>query len=103
MLLGKEASAKTSTACSASTSPNQPTSPTFPKSSLTLSPGNSIPGQDKHWDGKLLPSCSYQRGPPIWKSTGNTSATLAEAQRPIEKWKANCASHFPTAPAAGVL
>jgi hypothetical protein len=103
MLPGKEASAKTSTACFANTSQRQRIYPCFPRNSSTASPGNSIPDQEKHSAGKLPPNCSSQKAPSTSSSTGQPSARFPLHPRAIEKWKANCASHFPTAPATGVL
>jgi hypothetical protein len=44
--------------------------------------------------------CSSQKAPSTSFSTGQTSASLPFhlpfTLRAIEKWKANCASHFPT-------
>jgi transposase, IS30 family len=63
MPLGKEASAKTSTACCANTSQRERICPCFPRTSSMTSPGHSIPDQERHSAGKLLLNCSSQKAP----------------------------------------
>src|SRR5208282_2880448 len=64
---------------------------------------NSIPDRERHSAGKLLRNCSSPKALSILPTTGQISVRapfqLSYPRRAVEKWKANRASHFPTASA----
>ena len=70
-LPGSAASAKTPTACSASTCPRAPTCRCSPRSNSTISHGGSTPGLEKPWDGKRPQNSSSRKEPSTSCNTGH--------------------------------
>src|SRR5258708_27198639 len=69
-LPGSAASAKTPTACCASTCPKAPTCRCSRRSNSTISHGGSTPGPEKLSDGKLQQNSSSPKGPSTSCNTG---------------------------------
>ena len=75
-LRGSAGSAKTPTACSASTCPKEPIYRCSLRSNSTTSHGGSTPAPGKLWVGKLRQNFSSQKAPSTSSSTGQLKSSL---------------------------
>src|ERR1017187_7396531 len=73
---GSGESTKIPTACCANTCPKEPIFRCSRRSNWTTSHGDSIPGQEKLWDGKRPLNCSCQQALSTSCSTGQLKSFL---------------------------